>query len=80
MSYCLKCREITPNSDEDIMYDKKNDRYLNTSECSKCGTKKCKFVSKEEAVSKLQGMGLDYDVDEEDDEDEEEDEEDDYDE
>jgi hypothetical protein len=42
--YCVKCRKKVKPSKEPKMVKTKNNRHMLKGECSKCGTKVCRFV------------------------------------
>jgi len=46
--YCVKCREKTENDGEGKVELTKNGRRCLKVKCLACGTKKCKFLPKEE--------------------------------
>ena len=56
-TYCLKCKKNTGNTDFK-MFKTKNDRLLMQSKCSVCGTKKSRFVKKQDAEGLLSNLGI----------------------
>ena len=48
LTYCLKCRKKTENIDAKIMKTK-NGRFMLSSKCAVCGSKKSKFMKEQEA-------------------------------
>ena len=57
LRYCLKCGKNTENSDSKILKTKKF-RTIMQSKCSVCGSKKSRFVKKQEAKRLLSSLGL----------------------
>ena len=57
LRYCLKCEKNTENSDSKILKIKKL-RTIMQSKCSVCGSKKSRFVKKQEAKRLLSSLGL----------------------
>ena len=55
-NYCLKCKK-TSNIDPK-MVKTKNNRLLMQSKCSVCGTKKSRFVKKQDAKGLLSNIGI----------------------
>ena len=43
LTYCLKCKKNTKNIDAKIM-KAKNERFVLSSKCAVCGSKKSKFI------------------------------------
>ena len=56
-TYCLKCKTNTDNIDPK-MFRTKNNRLLMQSKCSVCGTKKSRFVKKQDAEGLLSNLGI----------------------
>ena len=56
-TYCLKCKKDTANIDPK-MVKTKNNRLLMQSKCSVCGTKKSRFVKKQDAEGLLSNLGI----------------------
>ena len=56
-TYCLKCKTNTDNIDPK-MFKTKNNRLLMQSKCSVCGTKKSRFVKKQDAKGLLSNLGI----------------------
>ena len=56
-TYCLKCKKDTANIDPK-MVKTKNNRLLMQSKCSVCGTKKSRFVKKQDAKGLLSNLGI----------------------
>ena len=54
-TYCLKCKKDTFNIDPK-MFKTKNNRLLMQSKCSVCGTKKSRFVKKQDAKGLLSNL------------------------
>ena len=54
-TYCLKCKTNTNNIDPK-MFKTKNNRLLMQSKCSFCGTKKSRFVKKQDAKGLLSNL------------------------
>ena len=56
-TYCLKCKTNTSNI-VPKMFRTKNNRLLMQSKCSVCGTKKSRFVKKQDAKGLLSNLGI----------------------
>ena len=57
LSYCLKCKENTENIKPDVL--KANDGKITLlSKCAICGSKKSRFMKKQEAKEILSSQGL----------------------
>ena len=56
-TYCLKCKKDNANIDPK-MVKTKNNRLLMQSKCSVCGTKKFRFVKKQDAKGLLSNLGI----------------------
>ena len=55
-SYCLKCRKNTKNIDPEVSSNK-NNRTMILSKCAICGSKKSRFIKKQEAKELLSQLG-----------------------
>ena len=55
--YYLKCKTNTSNIDPK-MFKTTNNRLLTQSKCSVCGTKKSRFVKKQDAKGLLSNLGI----------------------
>ena len=56
-TYCVKCRKNTESLNSNI-FKTKNGRLIMQSKCVDCGTKKSKFVKRQEAKGLLNSLGL----------------------
>ena len=56
-TYCLKCKKDNSNNGPK-MVKTKNNRLLMQSKCSVCGTKKSKFVKKQDIKRLLSNLGI----------------------
>ena len=56
-TYCLKSKTNTSNIDPKMLKTK-NNRLLVQSKCSVCGTKKSRFVKKQDAKGLLSNLGI----------------------
>ena len=56
-NYCLKCKKDTYNIDPN-MFKIKNNRLIMQSKCSVCGTKKSRFVKKQDVKGLLSNLGI----------------------
>ena len=57
LTYCLKCKKR--NNDNDAkMIKAKNGRFVLSSKCTTCGSKKSKFMKKQEAKGLLSNLGI----------------------
>ena len=56
-SYCLKCKKYTKNIDMQVS-STSNDKFMIFSKCSICGSKKSKFIKKQEASGLLSKLGI----------------------
>ena len=52
LTYCLKCKKNTKNMDAKMMKTK-NGRFVLSSKCAICGSKKSKFMKEQEAKGLL---------------------------
>ena len=57
LTYCLKCKKNTKNIDAKMMKTK-NGRFLLSSKCAVCGSKKSKFMKEQEAEELLSNLGI----------------------
>ena len=57
LTYCLLCRKNTKNIDAKIMKTK-NGRFMLSSNCAVCGSKKPKFMKEQEAEGLLSNFGI----------------------
>ena len=56
LAYCLKCKKNTKNIDAKIMKTK-NGRFMLSSKCAVCGSKKSKFMKEQESEGLLSNLG-----------------------
>ena len=56
-SYCLKCRKDTENINSKVLKTS-NGRTMILSKCAICGSKKSRFIKKQEASGILSSLGL----------------------
>ena len=56
-SYCLKCRKDTENINPGVSKTS-NGRTIVLSKCATCGSKKSRFIKKQEAKGLLNNVGL----------------------
>ena len=57
LSYCLKCKKNTENIDPNVSATS-NGRTMILSKCAICGSKKSKFIKKQEAKGLLSNLGI----------------------
>ena len=57
LTYCLKCKKNTKNIDAKMMKTK-NGRFVLSSKCAVCGTKRTKFMKEQEAEGLLSNVGI----------------------
>ena len=57
LTYCLKCKKNTKNIDAK-MVKTKNARFMLSSKCAVCGSKKSKFIKGQEAEELLSNLGI----------------------
>ena len=57
LTYCLKCKKNTKNIDEK-MIKTKNGRFVLSSKCAACGSKKSKFMKEQKAKVLLSNLGI----------------------
>ena len=55
--YCLKCKKHTKNINEKIAQTK-NNKFVLSANCTVCGSKKSRFIKKQEASGILSSLGL----------------------
>ena len=56
-SYCLKCKKHTKNIDPQVT-STSNGKFMILSKCAICGSKKSKFIKKQEASGLLSKLGI----------------------
>ena len=56
-SYCLKCKKYTKNINAQVS-STINDTLIILSKCAICGSKKSKFIKKQEAKGILSSLGI----------------------
>ena len=56
-SYCLKCEEYTKNLNPQVS-STSSDKLMILSKCAICGSKKSKFINKQEASGLLCKLGI----------------------
>ena len=56
-SYCLKCKKHTKNIDPQVS-STSNGKLMILSKCEICGSKKSKFINKQEASTLLSKFGI----------------------
>ena len=56
-SYCLKCKKHTKNIDPQVC-STSNGKFMILSKCAICGSKKSKFIKKQEASGLLSKLGI----------------------
>ena len=57
LSYCLKCKKNTKSIDPNVSATS-NGRTMILSKCAICGSKKSKFIKKQEAKGLLSNLGI----------------------
>ena len=57
LTYCLVCKKDTENKDAKLIKTK-NGRLALSSKCVVCGSKKSKFMKKQEAKGLLSNLGI----------------------
>ena len=55
-SYCLKCKKYTKNNPQ--VSSTSNGKLMILSKCAICGSKKSKFIKKQEAKEILSNLGI----------------------
>ena len=56
-SYCLKCKKYTKNINPQVS-STSNGKLMILSKCAICGSKKSKFINKQEAKGLLSKLGI----------------------
>ena len=56
-SYCLKCKKYTKNINPQVS-SASNGKMMILSKCAICGSKKSKFIKKQEAKGILSSLGI----------------------
>ena len=56
-SYCLKCRKYTKKINP-LVSSTSNDKLMILSKCAICGSKKSKFIKKQDAKGLLSKLGI----------------------
>ena len=56
-SYCLKCKKYTKNINPQVS-STSNGKLMILSKCAICGSKKSKFIKKQEANGILRSLGI----------------------
>ena len=56
-SYCLKCQKYTKNINPQV-YSTSNGKMMILSECAICGSKKSRFIKKQEPKGLLSKLGI----------------------
>ena len=56
-TYCLVCRKYTKSINPKIVRNKHN-RSMIQSNCSICGSKKCRFIKEHQATGLLSNLGI----------------------
>ena len=56
-SYCLKCKKHTKNIDSQVS-STSNGKFMILSKCAICGSKKSKFIKKQETSGLLSKLGI----------------------
>ena len=57
LTYCLKCKKNIKNIDAKMMKTKIG-RFMLSSKCAVCGSKKSKFMKEQEAEELLSNLGI----------------------
>ena len=57
LTYCLKCKKNTTNIYAKMMKTK-NGRFVLSSRCAVCGSKKSKFMKEQDAKGLLSNLGI----------------------
>ena len=55
--YCLVCRDYTKNNNPKIVRNRQN-RLMIQSNCANCGSKKFRFIKKQQAMGILSNLGF----------------------
>ena len=56
-SYCLKCKKHTKNKNPQVS-STSNGKFMILSKCAICGSRKSKFINKQEAKGLLINLGI----------------------
>ena len=56
-SYCLKCKKYTKNINPQVS-STSNGKFMILSKCAICGSKKSKFINKQEVSGLLSKLGI----------------------
>ena len=56
-TYCLACRKHTKNYNPKVVRNRQN-RLIIQSNCATCGSKKSKFIKKQQAMGILSNLGI----------------------
>ena len=56
-SYCLKCKKHTKNIDPQVC-STSNGKLMILSKCAICGSRKSRFIKKQDAKGILSGLGI----------------------
>ena len=56
-SFCLKCKKYTKNINPQVS-STSNGKLMILSKCAICGSKKSKFINKQEAIGLLNKLGI----------------------
>ena len=57
LTYCLKCKRNAKNIDSKML-ETKNGRLMLSSKCAICGSRKSRFMKKQEAKGLLSNLGI----------------------
>ena len=57
LSFCLKCKKNTESIDQKVSVTS-NGKTMTLSKCAICGSKKSKFIEKQEAKGLLSNLGI----------------------
>ena len=58
LTYCLKCEKKNTKNIDAKMRKTKNSRFVLSSKCAVCGSKKSKFMKEQEAEGLLSNLGI----------------------
>ena len=56
-SYCLACKKYPKNNNSKIVRNRQN-RLMIQSSSANCGSKKCRFIKKQQAMGILSNLGI----------------------
>ena len=56
-SYCLKCKKYTKNINPQV-YSTSNGKFMIISKCAICGSRKSKFIKKQDAKGLLSNLSI----------------------